>query len=296
MTLADAKTGIEEQGELIEPLPPEDEPRVGTRSPRRAWKRNLALVVLSLLAVGLVVAVFAGPLERVWYRTRQHHLAADLKVARPSVAPGQALGVLQVPRLGINVVVVEGDTPTLLRGAPGHRVSTAKPGAKGNSLIMGHHSAWGAPFADLDRIRRGDLLAFQTRHGKTFVYVASSIRHISAGDTHLLRPAKDHRLTLVTGRGGRFSNDKLVVTAVSGPAARTPYLSREVRATTPGGSVILSTTLLLAVVAFSLAAGAIYYLRRRVRTLALVVVAVPLLAAGTLLLLLDLSLLLPPLA
>lgn len=296
MTLADAKTGIEEQGELIEPQPPDEEPAVGTRSPRRAWKRTLALVVLTLLAVGLVVAVCAGPLERVWYRTRQHHLAADLKQARPGVAPGQALGVLQVPRLGINVVVVEGDTPTLLRGAPGHRANTVKPGAKGNSLILGHHNAWGAPFAQLDRIRIRDLIAFQNRQGKTFVYRASSIRRVNASDTRLLRASKDHRLTLVTGRGGRTSNDKLVVTAVSGPASRNPYLSHAVRATTPGGSVILSTTLLLALVAFALAAGALIYLRRRVRTPAIVVVVVPLIAAGTLLLLLDLSLLLPPLA
>lgn len=296
MTLADAKTGIEEPEQLIEPQPPEAEPTVGTRSPRRAWRRTLALVVLTVLALGLVVAVFAGPLERVWYRTRQHHLAADMKQARPGVAPGQALGVLQVPRLGINVVVVEGDTPTLLRGAPGHRVGTAKPGERGNSLILGHHSAWGAPFAQLDKIHPRDLIAFQTRQGKTYVYRASSIRRVAGSDTHLLRASKDHRLTLVTGRGGRFSHDKLVVTAISGPASRSPYLSREVRATTPGSSVLLNATLLLALVAFALAAGALVYLRRRVRTLAIVVVVAPLVAAGTLLLLLDLSLLLPPLA
>ncbi len=296
MTLAGAPTDVEEQGDLVEPEACAVDSAPGPQAASRLWRRTIALVVLALLAVVAVLAIFTGPIERVWYRTRQHHLAADLAQPRPGVAPGQALGVLQVPRLGINVVVVEGDTPELLRGAPGHRAGTAKPGARGNTLITGHDHAWGGPFSRLDRVRTGDLIAFQTRLGKTFVYRTRSVHRVGADETQLLRPASDHRLTLVTGRGGSLSNDELVVTAVSGAVARDPYRPVAVRATTPGGSVFLNTTLLLALLAFALAAGTAVYLRRRVRTLAMMFVVVPLTAAGALLLLLDLSLLLPPLA
>ncbi len=48
------------------------------------------------------------------------------------------------------------------------------------------------------------------------MYRVTSIRQVGGTDTELLRSTRDHRLTLVTGRGGRLSDDRLVVTAVSG--------------------------------------------------------------------------------
>jgi sortase A len=296
MTLAGAPTQLDEQNELVEEPLPEEQPSSVSPAKLHRWRRRVAFALVTLLALVLLIAIFTGPIERVWFRTRQHHLAADLAQPRPGVTQGQALGVVQVPRLGLNVVVVEGDTPELLRGAPGHRISSAKPGARGNVVISGHHDAWGGPFAALDRIRAGDLIAVQNRQGKVFVYRTRSIRRVSPDEAQLLRPAKDHRLTLVTGRGGSLSRDKTVITAVSGKVVRDPYRSRAVRATTPGRSVLFNGSLLLALAAFALAGLAIFYLRRRVGRLAMIVVVVPLIAAGALLLLLDLSLLLPPLA
>jgi LPXTG-site transpeptidase (sortase) family protein len=268
---------------------------------RRNWRRPLAITLGAVIGVVLVVALFTGPVERLWYQTRQHHLAADLKVAREGLAPGHALGVLQIPRLGINVVVVQGDTPGLLRGGPGHRLGTALPGTRGNAVILGHHDAWGGPFRHLDQVRKRDYVAIQSRdpktgESKTFVYRASAVAHVSADASRaLMGRSTDHRLTLVTGRGGTFSNARLVVSAVSGTPARHAIRVPAARATTPGSSALFSAYTLLALLAFGLAFGAYRYLRRRAGTVATVIVLVPLLAAGTLFLLLNLTRMLPPL-
>ncbi|MGZ4735339.1 MAG: sortase [Acidimicrobiia bacterium] len=259
------------------------------------WQRVVAIVLLGVLAAVLTVAVFTGPVERIWYRNRQHQLASDMNTPRKGVAAGAAIAVVQVPRLGVNVVIVEGDNPERLRGGPGHRVGTARPGTRGNSVVVGHRSAWGGPFGALSKIRRGDLIAVQTRAKKTIVYKVKTVAKVGGNDTRLLQSSKDYRLTLVTGRGGRFSDDRLVVSAVSGTSAKGSSTARVVRAETPSQSAIFNPTLLLGLVFLALAIGSAFYLRRRSGIVARVVVALPLIAAGVLCLLLDLDLLLPPL-
>jgi sortase A len=290
------------EDEALDQIEPEVQtvPEARSAAVSHHWRRWAAIAALGALATLLTLALFTGPVERIWYRNRQQQLAADMSAQRVGVAPGQALAVLQVPRLGVNVVVVEGDNPERLRGGPGHRVGTAKPGARGNSVIVGHRSAWGGPFAPLSRVRRGDLIAIQTRAGragvkKTIVYTVRGIARVGGSDTRLLRPSREHRLTLVTGRGGRFSDDRLVISAVSGGRVAGSPNVRAVRAETPGQSVIFNLVALMALVAFALAAGAAVYLRGRSGRGARLVVVLPLIAAGTLCLLLDLDLLLPPL-
>jgi hypothetical protein len=169
-------------------------------------------------------------------------------------------------------------------------------------VILGHRQAWGGPFAKLDKIRKGDYIVIQSRHRKsgeftTFVYRARSTAAVTAaGSRRLMGRSTDHRLTLVTGRGGTFSDDRLVVTAVSGKTTRDALRTPASRATTPGSSILFNAYLLLAALAFALAAAAFWYLRRRsAGPVAVAVVLVPLLAAGAAFLLLDLTLMLPPL-
>ena len=99
----------------------------------------------------------------------------------------------------------------------------------------------------------------------------------------------------MTGRGGRFSDDRLVVTAVSGKAQRGEGPGGKIRAETPGPSLIFNLTLIAAIVAFALMYGAWRVLRTRTGHAARVVVMVPIGAAGLLALLLWLDLFLPPL-
>jgi LPXTG-site transpeptidase (sortase) family protein len=303
VTVADAARGVETPAPARERDAVPDDLEIEPATPerrRRPWARGVAIAILVGLGVVLVLALFTGPLEQQWYENRQHHLAADLQEARTGVKPGQALGVLQVPRLGVNVMMVEGDSADRLRGGPGHRVGTARPGARGNVVILGHRTKWGGPFGRLDRVRRGDLIAIQSRHPKsgdfeTYVYKARDVIEVSAdGSRRFMGRSTDHRLTLVTGRGGTFSDDRLVVTAVSGRAARNPWRVPAYRATTAGPSLVFSSYLLLAVLSFALAVVAFRYLRRRFGRVAMGFVLVPLLVAGTVFLLLDATLMLPP--
>ena len=264
-------------------------------APRPWLRRPVTAIVVLLVLLAAVVAAFEVGVTGIWYHARQRQLATDFAVGRSHLSTGDAAAVLQIPRLGVNVYVVEGDAVSQLRSGPGHRPGSPLPGKLGNSVIVGHRKGWGHPFRDLDRLKVGkDHIVVRTRGAEPTVFVVKAKRHVSGDDASLLRPSTDHRLTLVTGDGGLLSGDRLVVTAISGPAGK--LRTGKAAPDDPSEpSVVFNPVLALAVLAFALAWAALTYLRRRYAAAATAVVVGPLAVAGLVCVLLDADLVLAPL-
>ena len=110
------------------------------------------------------------------------------------LAEGDMLGELQVPRLGLNAIVVEGDSTADLRRAVGHLSNSAMPGERGNVALAGHRDTFFRPLRD---VRLGDEIKFQTRE-RSFVYVVESIEVVGPTDIRVLESSTGHDLTLLT--------------------------------------------------------------------------------------------------
>lgn len=85
-----------------------------------------------------------------------------------AVELGSGIAVLRIPRLGPEwnaepPVVVEGTSVADLKKGPGRMVETARPGEIGNTVLSGHRTTYGAPFADVDRLQPGDAIVVETR-------------------------------------------------------------------------------------------------------------------------------------
>jgi sortase A len=258
-------------------------------------RQAVVLVLAVVLGLAALVVLFEGPVAKVWYNSRQRHLRADFQIPEKRPAIGDAAAILQSPKIGLNVIVVEGDSAGELRGAPGHRPESPLPGKLGNSVIVGHRAGWGGPFGDLDKLHNGDLLVSQARGGSDkVVFTVREKAVVQSGDARYLARSNDYRLTLVTATGGNVSSDSLVVVATSGdPGELLP--SRHVRAALSKDSPFLNTTFILALAAIAAAAIAFVQLRRRHRLGATLVVVVPLTIAGLVGVLLQADLLLSPL-
>jgi sortase A len=72
----------------------------------------------------------------------------------PQAAPGGLIGRIEIPRLGISVIVMEGTAARTLRHAVGHIKGTSLPGQPGNVGVSGHRDTF---FRPLRNIRPGDL-------------------------------------------------------------------------------------------------------------------------------------------
>lgn len=112
------------------------------------------------------------------------------------LAAGAPVALLEIPKLGLREVVVEGTGSSTLISGPGHRRDTPLPGQVGNSVIAGRRATYGGPFRSLDRLHAGDQVMVTTGQGKHSFKVLAVRR---AGDP--LPPpmtAGQGRLTLVT--------------------------------------------------------------------------------------------------
>ena len=112
-------------------------------------------------------------------------------LAAPAPPP---LAVLRIPRIGLEVPVLEGtDRVTLDRGV-GHIERTAAPGSDGNSGIAGHRDGF---FRGLKDIGPGDAIEIETLR-ETEIYRVDRIWIVNPTDVAVLDPTPTPSLTLVT--------------------------------------------------------------------------------------------------
>ena len=103
--------------------------------------------------------------------------AASLPKSAPAAATDGLIGRLEIPRLLLSAVVVEGIDKTTLRRAVGHIPGTALPGQPGNVGLSGHRDTFFRPLKDL-RIK--DEVQLSTLKGD-FKYEVESLQGGGAG-------------------------------------------------------------------------------------------------------------------
>jgi sortase A len=126
---------------------------------------------------------------------------------------GDPVAILKIPRMKLDMVVVEGvDPPTLTKG-PGHYQGTSYPWEdQGRVAIAGHRTTYLHPFWSLDALRRGDLIRLDTEFGR-FDYRVTRWRVVLPSDTWVLEQTEEPTLVL-TACTPRFSGShRLVVFA-----------------------------------------------------------------------------------
>jgi LPXTG-site transpeptidase (sortase) family protein len=118
----------------------------------------------------------------------------DHKSLRHSVREGASLGRIEVPRLGLSVILVEGVRPRDLQLAVGHIPGTAFPDELGNVGIAGHRDTF---FRRLARIQQDDLVIVRTSTGAT-EYSVEWTRVVKPSSVDVLKISAQPTLTLVT--------------------------------------------------------------------------------------------------
>ena len=141
----------------------------------------------------------SGELDRL---LRDRRMASEgPPQAEPSTAPkgapaaaGGLIGRIEIPRLLLSAVVVEGIGKTTLRRAVGHIPGTALPGEPGNVCLTGHRDTFFRPLKDL-KIK--DEIQVSTLEGN-FNYEVESLRVVEPDNVGVLAPSGHNVLTLVT--------------------------------------------------------------------------------------------------
>ncbi|MEY2469143.1 MAG: sortase [Actinomycetota bacterium] len=139
---------------------------------RNRWARQ-SLSVLSLVLVIAAVGLLGFPVYtnfeqgRIQDKKTNQLASPELKAKYENrqLEVGDALTRIRIPKLGVNTVVVEGTTPAALKAGAGHYRGTPLPCETGNVAIAGHRTTYGKPFAQLDRLTKGDTIILETPVG-----------------------------------------------------------------------------------------------------------------------------------
>jgi sortase A len=239
------------------------------------------------------------------YRTEVRHAAnatSGLPGAQQVTNPpamGDPVGILEIPELQAQNVVVEGAGASETQQGPGHVPGSAGLGQPGNSAVVARRNAFGGAFRDLSKLRNGDKILVTTTQGQT-LYVVSSVgtkpivepktdgsttdlyktKKKSDGVTAdaLYGPTKADQLTLVTSASRQpwNSSDATVVTAkMQGkPFEPTPQNGRSASQTgTSGNGSWASVVLVLMLYAAAVVASILLYRKMRFRVAYILTIA-----------------------
>jgi sortase A len=120
--------------------------------------------------------------------------SANAEVRHINFATGTAIGRIEISRIGIDVMVVEGIDSKSLRRAVGHIAGTALPGDPGNVAIAGHRDTF---FRALRNVRQDDEVTLTTVDG-SYRYRVDWVKVVGDEATELLSDSDEPILTLVT--------------------------------------------------------------------------------------------------
>ncbi len=183
--------------------PADPNPVVSTQAlrlkPRPLTTRRVLSLTLLIAGIGLLAYVAAQyadmfrtqqSLETQW----QRQASALAATKRPLVAGTLVLTRLQIPRIKLDAIVLEGVTSQQLSKGPGHIEETAVPGETGNAVITAHRDTFFRYIFELDK---GDEIRV-LRGGQLFRFQVSGKAIVEPDDVSVIQPTPDPQLTLIT--------------------------------------------------------------------------------------------------
>ena len=133
--------------------------------------------------------VFKEPDFSLWSPQRIKHYQLSL-----AAHLGPPVALLRIPKIRLEVPVLEGTDELTMDRAVGLIVGTARPGEDGNIGISGHRDGF---FRGLKDIREGDGIELVTATG-TDTYTIDHIVIVKPADVSVLAPRPRPSITLVT--------------------------------------------------------------------------------------------------
>lgn len=169
----------------------------------------LLFLAYQLLGTNLVTDNHQKGLEKDFERAIASAPAVPVPVPQePDL--GDAVARIEIPKIDVSWLVVEGISVEALKKGPGHVPGMAMPGQKGNVVISGHRTTYGAPFHRLDEVKIGDTIRLRSRSG-LFLYRVTEVKIVAPTDLSVVVPTEDARLTLTTCHPKYSAAKRLIV-------------------------------------------------------------------------------------
>lgn len=133
---------------------------------------------------------------------------------KPAEKPEQVIGMIRIPAIESDLLVVEGTDSRQLRWGAGHLTGSVYPGESGNCVLAAHRDyTFGTYFSRLDELKEGDAVEIDYM-GFTHTYRVTGSMVTTPDDLSALMPTENPLLTLITCHPRGSGKERLIVTAV----------------------------------------------------------------------------------
>jgi len=129
----------------------------------------------------------------------------------PTSSPEQAVRI-QVPAIGVDAPIVQGDGWEQLKKGVGQHVGTANPGQNGNVVLSAHNDVFGEIFRDLDKLKPGDTIILYTNQ-RLYSYVVTGAQIVLPTQVEVMAPGAEASVTLISCYPYLVDKKRIVVSA-----------------------------------------------------------------------------------
>lgn len=127
--------------------------------------------------------------------------------------PEQVIGMIRIPAIDSELLVVEGTSSRQLRWGAGHLTGSVYPGELGNCVLAAHRDyTFGTYFSRLDELKEGDAVEVEYL-GVSHSYRVTGSLVTTPDDLSVLMPTEKPTLTLITCHPRGSGKERLIVTA-----------------------------------------------------------------------------------
>ena len=143
---------------------------------------------------------------------KRDDVSREAKRYRLGSEDGDAIARIRIPRLDLNLVVVNGTSVSDLRRGPGRHLETYMPGEHELVYIAGHRTTYGAPFGDINELKPGDPITLELPYA-TVVYRVTRHRIVDDNDISVLESPHHEQLVLQACHPRFFASQRYLVYA-----------------------------------------------------------------------------------
>ena len=143
----------------------------------------------------------------------QVEIAAEARAYRRTLHTGDPVGRLQIGRIGLRMVVVQGTDHETLKKGPGHYEPSAVPGEGHLIYVAGHRTTYLAPFARINDIKVGDYITFSVPYA-TFTYRVQRHYVVPSDELSVLKDHGSEILRLQACHPRFFATHRYIVDAM----------------------------------------------------------------------------------
>jgi sortase A len=127
----------------------------------------------------------------------------------PTPGPEQATRI-QIPAIGIDAPVVQGDGWEQLKKGVGQYVGSVNPGDDGNIILSAHNDIFGEIFRELDQLKPGDQITLFTNQ-RAYNYVIIDNKVVEPTAVEVMDQTEQPTVTLISCYPYLVDDQRIVV-------------------------------------------------------------------------------------